>query len=146
MASGIAVSEQCKTAFNELLKDRKHKAVFLKISDDLTEVVVDSTISPAEGGAEDQYATFLKELPEADCRYILYDFEYTFQDIPKNRVVMLLWSPEYSKIKAKMMYASSKQAVLNALDGIQTQIQGTAIDEIDYKAVKDHIAATSVKY
>lgn len=146
MASGIAVSDACKTAFGELLKDRKHRAVFLKISDDFKEVVVDRVLPPGDGNPEADYAAFLKEIPEVDCRYILYDFEYQMQDITKNRVVMLLWSPEYSKIKAKMMYASSKQAVLNTLEGIQTQIQGTDLDEIDYKAIKDHIAATSVKY
>lgn len=147
MASGIAVLDECTTAFKELLKDRKHSAVVLKISDDLSSVVVDKTLPPNEAGtAEASYKKFLETLPESDCRFAIYDFEYVVSDITKNRVVMILWSPDSSKVKSKMMYASSKQAVLNTLEGIQTQVQGTDFDEVGYKAIYDSVVNTGVKY
>mmetsp|Transcript_307 Transcript_307/g.1000 ORF Transcript_307/g.1000 Transcript_307/m.1000 type:complete len:148 (+) Transcript_307:118-561(+) len=147
MASGVGVTEECKFAFNDLLKDRKYSAVVLKISDDLTNVVVDYTQPPQEGGdAESTYKEFLNTLPESDCRFVIYDFEYVSQDVKKNRVVMILWSPESSKVKAKMMYASSKQALLNSLVGIQTQVQGTDFDEISYKTIAENIIGSGVRY
>ncbi|MEO1427054.1 MAG: hypothetical protein AAFU58_09760, partial [Pseudomonadota bacterium] len=51
-------------------------AFALKISDDFKEVVVDRVLPPGDGNPEADYAAFLKEIPEVDCRYILYDFEY----------------------------------------------------------------------
>eukprot|EP00188_Purpureofilum_apyrenoidigerum_P002431 Plantae.Rhodophyta-Purpureofilum_apyrenoidigerum.ctg25068.p1 GENE.Plantae.Rhodophyta-Purpureofilum_apyrenoidigerum.ctg25068~~Plantae.Rhodophyta-Purpureofilum_apyrenoidigerum.ctg25068.p1 ORF type:complete len:149 (+),score=31.14 Plantae.Rhodophyta-Purpureofilum_apyrenoidigerum.ctg25068:95-541(+) len=148
MASGVGVTDECKMVVQELLKDRKHSAVVLKISDDLTEVVVDYTVpSKADGiSGEDSYKEFLQSLPEADCRFIIYDFEYVSQDTKKNRVILILWSPESSKVKSKMMYASSKQAVLNELSGVQTPLQGTDFDEISYKAVSDLVIGSGVRY
>lgn len=41
-------------------------------------------------------------------------------------------SPDESRIKDKMLYASSKDSLRRALVGIASEIQGTDLDEIAY--------------
>lgn len=41
-------------------------------------------------------------------------------------------SPDDSKIKSKMLFASSKDALRKALVGISAEIQGTDFSEVDY--------------
>ncbi len=45
-------------------------------------------------------------------------------------------SPDDAKIKSKMLYASSRDALRRSLVGIATEVQGTALDEIAYEAGK----------
>lgn len=47
---------------------------------------------------------------------------------------LLSRSPDDAKIKNKMLYASSKDAIRKALNGIQTDVQATAYDEVDKAA------------
>jgi cofilin len=42
-------------------------------------------------------------------------------------------SPDDAKIKHKMVYASSKDALRRSLVGIAAEIQGTAFDEVAYE-------------
>ena len=43
-------------------------------------------------------------------------------------------SPDDSKIKQKMVFASSKDALRRALVGISSEIQGTDASEVDYQS------------
>ena len=43
-------------------------------------------------------------------------------------------SPDSAKIKEKMVYASSRDAIRRNLVGIAVEIQGTEIDEIAHEA------------
>lgn len=42
-------------------------------------------------------------------------------------------SPDGSKIKEKMVYASSKDALRRSLQGIALEIQGTDLEEVSYE-------------
>jgi cofilin len=48
-------------------------------------------------------------------------------------------SPDTSKIKPKMLYASSKDALRKKLDGIYTEIQCTDLSEVSYETVLDKV-------
>lgn len=50
--------------------------------------------------------------------------------------------PDIAKIKPKMMYAASKDALKKKLNGIHKELQATEFDEIDYDALVE--AARSV--
>lgn len=43
-------------------------------------------------------------------------------------------SPDESKIKQKMVFASSKDALRRALVGISAEIQGTDFSEVDHQS------------
>ncbi len=44
-------------------------------------------------------------------------------------------TPDDSKIKEKMLYASSKDAIRKRLVGVAIEIQGTDLSEVSYEAV-----------
>jgi hypothetical protein len=57
-------------------------------------------------------------LPEAECRYGVYDFSYVGKEgVEKNKLFFVSWVPDVAKVKAKMLYASSKERFRRELDG-----------------------------
>ena len=46
-----------------------------------------------------------------------------------SKIFFVSWVPDACKAKTKMLYASSKQALRNALDGVQLDHQATDYDE-----------------
>ena len=46
-------------------------------------------------------------------------------------------SPDTAKVKNKMVYASSKDTFRQQLDGVQIELQGTDMSEVDYKIIKE---------
>lgn len=146
MASGVAVDNQCIETFKSLVKDRKYRCTVFKINDDMTEVQVENTYPPVDGSPKDGWDQFKKTLPETDCRYVAYDFTYEHQGANKQRVLFVLWSPEGSKIKSKMIYAASQEGVVNKLEGIQRQLQCNDPDEIEYDVIVKQLAAHTASY
>jgi cofilin len=49
-------------------------------------------------------------------------------------------TPEESRIKQKMIYASSRDALRRALVGVSTDIQATDMSEIAYDTVLDRVS------
>lgn len=52
-------------------------------------------------------------------------------------------SPDDSKVKQKMLYASSKDALRKALVGIATEIQGTDFSEVSYETVLEKVSRST---
>lgn len=146
MTSGVAVNAKCIDTFKNIVKGRTTRAVVFKINDDMTEVQVDQTYGPGEGSPVAEWDQFRKTLPQADCRYIVYDFEFDHQGTRKTRLFFLLWSPEGSKVRSKMIYASSQEGVVNKLEGVQRQLQCTDDEEIKYDAIVSKLAAHTAGY
>ncbi|KAI5479471.1 cofilin [Pseudohyphozyma bogoriensis] len=125
----------CLDTFQELKLGKKLKYIIFKLSDDNKEIQVEKTSSSAD------YDEFLNDLPAQSCRYAIYDFEYQKgSDGLRNKICFYAWSPDESKIKTKMLYASSKDALRRALVGIAVEIQGTDSSEIDYSEVLDKVS------
>lgn len=146
MASGVAVDPKVVTAFQGLVKERKYRAATFKINDSMTEVQLEKTWAPYDDDAKAGWAEFQKELPESDCRYAIYDFQYEHQGASKNRIIFLLWSPEYSKVRSKMIYASSQEGVVNKLEGVQRQMQCTDPDDLEYDCISKQLAQHTAGY
>lgn len=85
-----------------------------------------------QGGRDSSYDQFLGDLmacgPE-DCRYGLYDFEYdhqcqgTSEKTRKEKLLLMSWCPDTARIKKKMLYSSSFDALKKCLVGVQKYIQ-----------------------
>lgn len=111
------------------------------------------------------YDDFLGDLPENDCRYAVYDFEYDTSDSGKrSKIVFFTWSPDtapirvcwftilplryknannclfFSFLQSKMVYASSKEALRRALSGVSTEIQGTDFSEVAFESVLERVS------
>ncbi|KAE8153044.1 hypothetical protein BDV25DRAFT_150146 [Aspergillus avenaceus] len=121
MPSGVSITNECFTSFNDLRSKRgasKPKFIIYKISDDATSVVVD------EVSTDPDYETFLQKLSSSaddrgnlTPRYAVYDVEYDLgEDGKRCRTVFISWVPSNTPIKLCMLYASTKEQLRHALD------------------------------
>ncbi|KAB2619888.1 hypothetical protein D8674_037454 [Pyrus ussuriensis x Pyrus communis] len=77
---------------------------FFKIDEKKKEVVREKT-----GGTAESYNDFTASLPENDCRYAIYAFDFvTSENCLKSKIFFIAWSPYVSCIRAKMLYVTSK--------------------------------------
>lgn len=93
MASGIAVSDKCVTAYAALSK-RSSGVVILRINETMTDVEVDKTLPPPGDDAEAEWKSFIKSLPSEDCRYVIADFAWKVTPtVTKSKVISIVRRP-----------------------------------------------------
>ncbi|CAG8595047.1 8431_t:CDS:2, partial [Paraglomus brasilianum] len=134
-SSGVSVDSECLNIFQELKLKKKYKYVMFKISDDLSTIVFDKSAETAS------YDDFVAALPANEPRYAIYDFDYETADGPRNKLVFYSWTPESSKVRSKMLYASSKEALRRELVGIGTEVQATDFSEVSVEVVQDKVSS-----
>jgi cofilin len=131
-ASGIAVHDDCKLRFLELKAKRTHRFIVYKIEE--KQVIVEKLGEPSA-----TYEDFTANLPEDECRYAVYDYDFmTAENVPKSRITFIAWSPDTSTVRSKMIYASSKDRFKRELDGIQIELQATDPSEMGLDVMKSH--------
>ncbi|OJT14684.1 Cofilin [Trametes pubescens] len=136
MASGVGVNSECLDAYQELKLGKKSKYIVFTLNKTNTEIIVEK-----KGATSSTYDDFLADLPEAECRWAVYDFDYEKEDGGKrSKITFYSWSPDDSKVKQKMLFASSKDALRRSLVGIATEIQGTDFSEVTHEAVLDKVS------
>ncbi|KAL4312477.1 hypothetical protein GQ457_01G055960 [Hibiscus cannabinus] len=131
--SGMGVADHTKDTFLELKRKKVYRYVIFRIDEKKREVVVDKSGAPAES-----YHDFTASLPESDCRYAVYDFDFvTPENCQKSKIFFIAWCPSSSRIRAKMLYATSKDRLRRELDGIHYEIQATDPTEMDLEVLRD---------
>ncbi|ESQ43287.1 hypothetical protein EUTSA_v10014982mg [Eutrema salsugineum] len=129
-ASGMAVEDECKLKFLELKAKRNYRFIIFRI--DGQQVVVEKLGSP-----EENYDDFSNSLPADECRYAVYDFDFTTaENCQKSKIFFIAWSPDSSRVRMKMVYASSKDRFKRELDGIQVELQATDPSEMSLDIIK----------
>ncbi|KAL9225318.1 hypothetical protein vseg_001260 [Gypsophila vaccaria] len=129
-ASGMAVDDECNHKFMELKAKRSYRFITFRIEGQ--QVVVDKI-----GGPEETYDDFTNSLPADECRYAVYDFDFTTdENCQKSKIFFIAWSPDTSKVRMKMVYASSKDRFKRELDGIQVELQATDPSEMSFDIIK----------
>ncbi|CAD7691845.1 unnamed protein product [Nyctereutes procyonoides] len=77
------------------------KAVLFCLSEDKKNIILEEgkeiLVGDVGQTVDVPYTTFVKMLPDKDCRYALYD-----------DLVFIFWAPESAPLKSKMIYASSR--------------------------------------
>merc|ERR1711971_1482554 len=76
MSSGVAVSDECKTYFEDIKKAKKYRYVVFYIKEEKS-IVVESV-----GDRDSSYDDYLNDLQkggDGECRYGLYDYEHEHQ-------------------------------------------------------------------
>ncbi|XP_034695382.1 actin-depolymerizing factor-like [Vitis riparia] len=132
-SSGMGVADHSKNTFLELKRKKVHRYVIFKIDEKKKEVLVEKTGGPAESFDE-----FAAALPENDCRYAVYDFDFvTSENCQKSKIFFIAWSPDSSRIRAKMLYATSKERFRRELDGVHYEIQATDPTEMDLEVLRE---------
>ncbi|CAD7013046.1 unnamed protein product [Ceratitis capitata] len=116
MASGVTVSDVCKTTYEEIKKDKKHRYVIFYIRD---EKQIDVETVGDRNAEYDQFLEDIQKCGPGECRYGLFDFEYmhqcqgTSESSKKQKLFLMSWCPDTAKVKKKMLYSSSFDALKN---------------------------------
>ncbi|MCJ1397953.1 cofilin [Xylographa trunciseda] len=140
--SGVSVAPECIASFNELKLKKEFKYIIYKLSDDYKEIVVE------EKSADGDWETFQAKLMNAKSshkgregkgpRYAVYDFDYELAagEGKRSKITFISWSPdEGTLVFPRMTYASSKESLKNALNGIAAEVQANRDDEIEYATI-----------
>ncbi|XP_054801693.1 actin-depolymerizing factor isoform X2 [Prosopis cineraria] len=86
-SSGMGVADHSKNTFMELKRKKVYRYVIFKVDEKKREVVVEKTGSPVEN-----YDDFTASLPENDCRYAVYDFDFvTSENCQKSKIFFIAW-------------------------------------------------------
>ncbi|KAH7577912.1 hypothetical protein ACOSP7_001011 [Xanthoceras sorbifolium] len=131
-SSGMAVNDECKLKFLELKAKRNYRFIVFKINESIQQVMVEKLGSP-----EETYDDFTNSLPANECRYAVFDFDFTTnENVQKSKIFFIAWAPDTSRVRSKMLYASSKDRFKRELDGIQVELQATDPSEMSMDIVK----------
>ncbi|KQK12910.1 hypothetical protein BRADI_1g06821v3 [Brachypodium distachyon] len=132
-SSGMGVAPNIRETFLELQMKKAFRYVIFKIEEKQKQVIVEKT-----GATTESYDDFLASLPENDCRYALYDFDFvTGENVQKSKIFFIAWSPATSRIRAKMLYSTSKDRIKHELDGFHYEIQATDPTEVELQVLRD---------
>ncbi|KAB2067676.1 hypothetical protein ERO13_A09G229900v2 [Gossypium hirsutum] len=132
-SSGMGVADHSKSTYLELQRKKVFRYVVFKINEKKKEVVVEKT-----GGPSENYDDLTASLPENDCRYAVYDFDFvTSENCQKSKIFFITWSPSVSRIRAKMLYATSKERFISELEGIHYEIQATDPTGMDLEVIRE---------
>ncbi|KAM7277636.1 hypothetical protein ACFE04_004770 [Oxalis oulophora] len=128
----MAVNDECKLRFQELKAKRIYRFIVFKIDESIQQVKVEKL-----GESKESYDDFTASLPANECRYAVYDFDFTTnENCQKSKIFFVAWSPDTSRIRSKMLYASSKDRFRRELDGVQVELQATDPSEMSFDIVK----------
>ncbi|KAL6620371.1 hypothetical protein ACP70R_035510 [Stipagrostis hirtigluma subsp. patula] len=131
----MAVNDECKLKFLELKAKRTYRYITFKIEEKQKQIIVDMLGEPTMS-----YEEFTACLPANECRYAIYDYDFvTEENCQKSKIFFIAWSPDTSKVRSKMLYASSKDRFKRELDGIQVELQATDPTEMSLEVFRDRV-------
>jgi len=86
--------------------------------------------------SEKNWEDFCADLPESDCRYAVIDVEFETDDgRPTSKIIFLSWAPDTAKVRSKMVYAGSKEAIKRALVGVGIHLNATDRSELEFEQI-----------
>ncbi|CAA0363338.1 unnamed protein product [Arabidopsis thaliana] len=131
--TGMRVTDECTSSFMDMKWKKVHRYIVFKIEEKSRKVTVDKV-----GGAGESYHDLAASLPLDDCRYAVFDFDFvTVDNCRKSKIFFIAWSPEASKIRAKILYATSKDGLRRVLEGIHYELQATDPTEMGFDIIQD---------
>ena len=86
--TGMWVTDECKNSFMEMKWKKVHRYIVFKIDEGSRLVTVDKVGGPGEG-----YDDLTASLPDDDCRYAVFDFDFvTVDNCRKSKIFFIAWS------------------------------------------------------
>ncbi|KAK8326123.1 hypothetical protein V6Z11_A11G096100 [Gossypium hirsutum] len=86
-SSGMYVNDDCKLKFLELKAKRNYRFIVYKIDEQTQQVIVDKL-----GGPQETYEDFTNSLPEHECRYAVFDYDFTTdENCQKSKIFFFAW-------------------------------------------------------
>lgn len=85
--SGMGIADQSKDAFTELQRKKVHRYLIFRVDEKKREVVIDKI-----GSLGESYDDFTAALPENDCRYAVFDYDFVTSDnCQKSKIFFISW-------------------------------------------------------
>jgi cofilin len=85
-ASGVGVNSKCLEEYQDLKLRKKYKYIIFTLSNDYKEIVVKKTSESTD------YDEFITDLPETECTWAIYDFEFEKEEGGKrNKICFFSW-------------------------------------------------------
>ncbi|KAF3903224.1 Cofilin [Dactylellina cionopaga] len=130
MSAGTTAHDECSIAYHEFSVKKQHTYIFFKLSDNFKHVVLDKV------SANSVYDDFIADLPDDDCRYVLYNFPFQGEDgEDMNKILFILWCPDSVELKSRMIYTSDTNNLRKSIQGIGAYIEATDKTEISHETV-----------
>ncbi|RNA10288.1 actin depolymerizing factor [Brachionus plicatilis] len=146
MSSGVKVDPECIEAFNQFKLGKKDAFLLFGFNQNATKIIVlhkEAKLPDDQKKTKnEQWDNLVSMLPDNDVRYAVADVHYNTSEGPRTDMVFVTWAPETATIKQRMLMASSKDALKNALVGCRTTIQACCYPDLDLKAVVDKFKGT----
>ncbi|KAI6657772.1 hypothetical protein LOD99_515 [Oopsacas minuta] len=128
MTSGVKCSSECTAVYLALKNKRVYRYIVFKVDRGHTEDIVPEFMNEdraieftlSQKGVEVNNKTrsgvtslisYLRDSSQNEPRYIVFNFAFVSEDRIQEKVIFILWSPESSSVKHKMLYSSSKDAL-----------------------------------
>lgn len=133
MSTGVQVNEEAISQFNDFkLQKNAQKGtryMIFKIEGD-SEIVQEGESGKREQ-TYDEFSTKIMETGEP--RFGVFDAEFETEDgRPNSKIVFVAYIPDSCKIKQKMVYSGSKDALKRVLLGIMVDINATDAGEMSF--------------
>jgi cofilin len=148
MSSGVKVDPDCIEAFNNFKLGKKEAFLLFGFNDNATKIIVLHKEGRSSGPNDElkvknaQWDRLVEMLPKDDVRYAVADVHYNTTEGPRTDMVFVTWAPETATIKRRMLMASSKDALKNALVGCRTTIQACCYPDLDLRSVVEKFKGT----
>ncbi|KAM0013537.1 putative actin-depolymerizing factor domain, ADF/Cofilin, ADF-H/Gelsolin-like domain superfamily [Helianthus debilis subsp. tardiflorus] len=85
------VADECKNSFMEMKWKKVHRYIVFKIDEKSKLVTVDKVGAAGEG-----YSDLTASLPDDDCRYAVFDFDFvTVDNCRKSKIFFIAWLVTY---------------------------------------------------
>ena len=79
--------DECKLKFLDLKTKRKYRFIVFKIDEKIQQVMVEKV-----GGHDETYADFTASIPANECRYAVFDFDFTTdENCQKSKIYFIAW-------------------------------------------------------
>eukprot|EP01059_Diplonema_ambulator_P021885 TRINITY_DN363_c0_g1_i1.p1 TRINITY_DN363_c0_g1~~TRINITY_DN363_c0_g1_i1.p1 ORF type:complete len:137 (+),score=67.89 TRINITY_DN363_c0_g1_i1:80-490(+) len=82
-----------------------------------------------------EWAEFVKSLP-SDARYYVWDFKFDDEGVSKSKLLFITWNPDSGKVKTKMLYAGSKDALKKKIEGGLIEVQANDVDDLEHSLIE----------
>eukprot|EP01061_Rhynchopus_euleeides_P012966 TRINITY_DN2277_c0_g1_i1.p1 TRINITY_DN2277_c0_g1~~TRINITY_DN2277_c0_g1_i1.p1 ORF type:complete len:138 (+),score=78.27 TRINITY_DN2277_c0_g1_i1:123-536(+) len=132
--TGVSCGADCVDKFEALKTKQAFQGLEFKI--DGSTIVVGKEF--AKGATWEDY---LEALPKDEARYFVWDFSFEDEGVSKSKILFITWNPDSGKVKTKMLYSGSKDALKKKIEGGLIEVQANGLDDL----TKEEIAARAKK-
>ncbi|KAJ9454553.1 Actophorin [Diplonema papillatum] len=126
--TGVSCSADCVKEFEALKTKQAYQGLEFVIDGDT--IVIGQKFD--KGCSWDDFVAKVSE----DARYYVWDFSFEDGGVKKSKILFISWNPDSGKVKTKMLYAGSKDALKKKIEGGLIEVQANGKDDLEEKDIE----------